>query len=85
MKVIAVIGGRGSKYLCEIDHTEIEKYMGQYYGNMEKLKEGGELDLSKGFDFYSATKEAMQKTESFITAHKRTIDTIFNGIKLFNK
>ena len=35
MKVIAKVDS--DKYICEVDHAEIEKFMDLYYGKMKKL------------------------------------------------
>lgn len=49
VKVIAKVSD--SKYLCEVSHEELEKFLGQYYGNLDKLTVGQEVNLGKGHDF----------------------------------
>lgn len=56
MKVIAAVGN--STYICEINHTEVEKVFDKYYGNMKPLAVGTELDLGGGYNFRSAIAEA---------------------------
>ena len=80
MKVIG-IASRGT-YLCEVSHTEIEKFMGLYYNNMKELKVGDNVDLGKGYNFASETKEAMLKTEAFISSNKKIVEAILNGVSV---
>lgn len=46
-----IIGIAGDKYIAEVSHTEIEKVMDKYYGNLEKLKAGDDLDIGEGYNF----------------------------------
>lgn len=56
MKVIG-IGANGS-YLCEVRHDELEKLTDKYYGKLEKLRIGDQLNLGAGHDFRSDIKQA---------------------------
>lgn len=56
MKVIAKASE--SKYLCEVSHEELEKYLNQYYGKLDKLVVGEEIDLGKGYDFAARIETA---------------------------
>lgn len=80
MKVLAV--KKDSSYLCEVSHTELEKFFNQFYGNLERLKEGQQIDLSKGYDFASEIKQAMGTTKKFITDNQKIITAITNGLIL---
>lgn len=59
MKVIAKASE--SKYLCEVSHDELEKFMGKYYGNMAKLSVGQEIDLGQGHNFSSRIETACRQ------------------------
>ena len=80
MKVIAI--KRNGTYICEIDHSEIEKFMNQYYGKLTKLKEGDQLDLGKGYSFFNETKRALKKTQEFLESNQEIISTILSGITI---
>lgn len=80
MKVIGK-SGRDS-YICEVSHTEIEKYMNLYYGKMESVEVGEKIDLGKGYDFSSDIRDAMGKTSEFIKANKKIISAITDGIMI---
>ncbi|NCC60008.1 MAG: hypothetical protein EOM12_03525 [Verrucomicrobiae bacterium] len=85
MKVIATNeqAYRGNrKYICEISHTEIEKFLNLYYDSLEMLKVGDHVDMSKGFKLYEDTKAAMAQTKAFIESNAKVIQTIMRGICL---
>ena len=85
MKVIGVVPEKYgvTDYICQLSHTEIEKFLNLYYGKdrLTALKVGDEVDLSKGYDFYNDSMNAMKKTDEFIQANKHIIETIMTGIK----
>lgn len=83
MKVIGKVGD--SAYICQISHNEIERFMDLYYGKMDKLSIGEEVDLGKGRDFFKSTMEALKKTEAFITANKDVIEMIVTGISVMTR
>ena len=56
MKVIAKASE--SKYLCEVSHDELEKFLNQYYGKLGKLSVGQEVDLGQGYNFASRIEAA---------------------------
>ena len=74
MKVIGMIDTK--KYLVEIEHTEIEKFLNLYYDNMKALNVGDELDLAKGYDWYIETKNALDITRNFFKSNAKTIDAV---------
>jgi hypothetical protein len=80
MKVIAI--KKDGTYVCEVSHAEIEQFMNLYYGNMNKLKEGGELDLTKGYDFYNDTIRALKTTQDFIKDNGKLVKAIMSGIRV---
>lgn len=83
MKVIAKVDNR--MYLCQIGHTELEKFMNLYYNEMKTLEVGNELDLGKGYDFLRDAQDALKKTEEFITANKEVIEMIVTGISVMSR
>jgi hypothetical protein len=82
MKVLGTTGDYTSKYICEVSHSEIERFLNLYYNKMGKLKVGDEVDLGRGHDFARETKSAMEKTQAFIESNKAIIEAIFNGIQI---
>ena len=80
MKVLATRGRYSDTYICEVDHTELEKFLNLYYGKLDKLKEGAEIDLGTSYDFHSDTVAALQTTEKFIKDNKQVIKGILKGI-----
>lgn len=78
MKVIGIVDDY--TYLCEMKHTEIEKFTNLYYDKMKKMRVGDVLDLGKGYNFHIETLDALRKTEEFIKANKDVINAIMNGI-----
>jgi hypothetical protein len=83
MKVIGK--GHDQMYICEVTHREIEKFMGLYYNNMNKLGIGDEINLGRGYDYLTETKEALKKTEDFIKSNKKVVEAILNGINLMQR
>ena len=76
-----VIGKGGNEvYICEVSHTEIEKFLNLYYGRLDNLRVGEEINLGKGHDFFEETSHALKETRNFIGANKRVIESILNGV-----
>lgn len=71
------------KYICEVSHTEIEKFLNKYYNKMERLDAGDSVDLGKGYDFYRLTKECMEATTRFLGQHQKIVSMITTGISMF--
>jgi len=83
MKIIGISQGpRDGQYIAIVSHAEIEKFLNIYYGRMENLKVGDEINLGKGYDFFKQTIEALGTTKKFIEQNKSVIDTIFTGISI---
>lgn len=76
MKVIAKASD--SKYICEVSHDELEKFLGQYYGNLAKLSVGQEVSLGQGYDFSTRIEQACKNMadamRSFDSARKVMTD-----------
>lgn len=56
-----VIGLSDSDYICVVNHTELEKLTDKYFGKLEKLKVGSELDLGEGYNFASRIEQTCKK------------------------
>lgn len=78
MKVLGTAGD--GKYLCEISHNEIDKFLGTYCGNTRKLSVGQEVDLGKGYDYKRDIDAALCTTKKFIEGNRKIIDAIMNGL-----
>lgn len=66
MKVIAKASE--SKYLCEVSHEELEKFMDKYYGKLDRLSVGHELNLGQGYDFAGRIEDACRRMEEAMKA-----------------
>jgi len=53
-----VIGTNDQGYICQVGHTELEKLVDKYYGNLLKLRVGDTMDLGAGYNFRSDIKSA---------------------------
>jgi hypothetical protein len=80
MKVIGRI--EKGRYICEVNHTEIEQFLGLYYGNMKEIHVGDIIDLGKGYNYAEKVETAMRKTSDFIAANKQIIKAITDGISI---
>lgn len=67
-------------YLIEVHHGELEKFMNLYFNNMERLKVGDDIDLSKGYKFHEEIQAALKQSQAFIEANAKTINAINNGL-----
>lgn len=76
-----VIGTAGDTYICEVHHTEIEKFMDLYFGRMKRLQVGESIDLGKGCDYASQISDAMRKTRDFVQANQAVVTAILNGLR----
>lgn len=74
-----VIAKTKDNYLMEVSHTEIEKFLGLYYGGKEKLAIGDECDFGKGYDYASEITDSLNKTENFVKSSEKIIQAIANG------
>lgn len=58
MKIIGI--DEGGRYICTVEHSELEKVADKYYGHLQKLRAGQEFNLGAGYDFRSDIKQACQ-------------------------
>lgn len=82
-------GAHSPVYVCEVSHTELEKFMNQYYNRyadfgLEFLSRGDTLDLGKGHDFHRETVEAIKKTQEFLSANGAIVEALLHGFQIFN-
>ena len=77
-----VIGKNTDDYIVTVSHSELEKFMGQYYGKMDRLKIGDDVNLGAGYDYMIDTKRAMDTTKKFIEDNEKIIDAIIRGLRI---
>jgi len=82
MKVIGNISY--DKYICEVEHAEIEKFLNLYYSKMDKLKSGDIVDLGKGYNFARETKDAMLSTKKLIEDNQNVVSAILQGFNIIS-
>lgn len=80
MKVIGKVNT--DTYLVEIQHTEIEKFLGLYYNNLKRLDVGQEVDLGKAYNYAADIKRAMDMTREFVASNKAVVNAIINGLRI---
>jgi len=80
MKVIGI--GSINKYICEVDHYELEKFLNLYYGKLDVLKIGKEIDLSAGYNHWNSIKSACESMESTMKQFKSAQDTMIAFTKI---
>ena len=78
MQVLGVSGR--DKYIVEIEHTELEKYLDLYYNNLKPLKVGDVIDLSDGYRYYHNTATALTSTQKFFQENVENIKAITNAL-----
>ena len=78
MQVLGVSGH--NKYIVEIEHTELEKYLDLYYNNLKPLKVGDVIDLSDGHRYYHKTATALTSTQKFFKDNVENIKAITNAM-----
>ena len=80
MKVIGI--SENGDYIATVTHNELEKFLGQYYGKLPKLQAGQSIDLGRGYDYFTQTKECFRLTKEFVSANEKVISAILNGLRL---
>ncbi|MDD2505159.1 MAG: hypothetical protein PHF21_02665 [Bacilli bacterium] len=83
MKVIAKVDS--DKYICEVDHAEIEKFMDLYYGKMKKLNVNDIINLGEGYDYADKSRRALEETREFFKKNADNIKAITNAFLLESK
>lgn len=84
MKVIGLAAepyGR-KRYICEVEHHEIEKFLDLFYNKLPELKVGEVVDLGRGHDYAEQIGTALGTTQKFIEANQKTITAILNGLNI---
>lgn len=56
-----VIGMSDRDYICVVTHLELEKLTDKYFGNLDRLNVGSELDLGAGYNFSERIESACKK------------------------
>ena len=74
-----VLGEATSGYICEVSHTEIEKFLGLYYGHKNHLKVGDEINLGEGYEWESKISSALRQTQDFVKANQPIIQSLMSG------
>jgi hypothetical protein len=74
-----VLGETRDGYICEVSHSEIEKFLDLYYGKKTGLKVGEEVDLGTGYDWSSKISSALHQTQEFVKANKPIIQSLMEG------
>lgn len=78
-----VIGKKSSSvYICEVDHTELEKYLNLYFDKLKKLDVGQDIDLAKAYDYSGEICSALESTREFISSNKKIVEAILNGLSI---
>jgi hypothetical protein len=83
MKIIGIVSESRfdrRKYICEVSHSEIEKFLNLYYDKLERLSAGDTVDLGTGYDFHDDIKTALETTKKFIKDNQKTVNAIMNGL-----
>lgn len=80
MKVI----GKASNdtYLCEVTHSELEKSVNLYYGNLKKLEVGSVMDLGAGYNFASQIESCFKRMEEADRDFMRARETLLAFAKM---
>ena len=81
MKVLAKV--KQNTFICEVEETEMRKFLNTYYSHITKLEVGCDVDLAAGYDFASDARDAMKATQNLINSNKKIIDAIITGVKIF--
>lgn len=79
-----VLGKTGSGYIAQIEHSELERFLNLYYGKLNPLKVGDEMDLGRGYEFDADVRCALRKTQEFIEAHQPVINALMDGLKVLS-
>jgi len=80
MKVIAMIDSK--KYICEVSHEELEKVTDKYYGKLEPLKVGSEMDLGMGYNFKVAIADSCRQMSNAMESFQHSKDMLLMFAKI---
>ena len=72
------------KYICEISHSEIEKYLDRYYNhdNLSPLQVGQVFDLGKGHDWAKSIQPAMRSLQDLIKKNGEIVRALTTGFQI---
>lgn len=77
-----VIGNTQNGYVCEVNHSEIEQFLGLYYNKKSKLKIGEEVDLGAGYNWESKIASALRQTQEFVKETRPIIQNMMEGYSI---
>jgi threonine dehydrogenase-like Zn-dependent dehydrogenase len=82
MKIIGLASGDYEErtYVCTVTHSELEKYLGTYYGKSKPMKVGETIDLGRGHDFAGQISDALRQTQEFVKANQVVVTAILQGL-----
>ena len=84
MKVIGISNedGHSTEYICTIKHDELEKFMGLYFGNLDILEVGDDINLGAGYDHARQIKQAYESIQILIKDNAVIVNAILNGLNI---
>lgn len=83
MKIIGK--SNGDKYIAEIEHYEIERFLDLYYDKLKMLKPGDEIDLGEGYKIEEKLRKVFDAYSSLIASHSEAIKSLTRGVMVFHK
>ena len=87
MKVLGINNSNyPTKYIAEVSHTELEKYLNQYYikPKLETLVVGQEIDLSKGYEYKKDADEIYRKITEVFGKNNETLTALNRAVELIS-
>jgi len=82
MKIIGKAGEYGDAWICTVTKSELEKFLGLYYGKMADIAVGHVIDLGRGHDYAAQIGSAMNKTREFVQANQAIVTAIMLGMSI---
>lgn len=67
-----------TEYICTVNHTELEKLTGNYYGKLQPLKEGDTMNLGEGYDFTAQIQQMCKSMENSMKNFEQTKEILLN-------
>lgn len=74
MKIIGKVDH--DTYLAEVTHTELEKLANKYYGRMDRLEVGEQVNLGAGYDFRKDITDACRSMVEAMGRFERARDSL---------
>jgi len=76
---VKIIGLDGNgNYVAVVDHSELEKVVNKYYGNLPRLKAGDDFPLGSGYDFKAGIQSVCEQMQRSMEAFERNAKTLSN-------